>query len=57
MVLNTVKVEVYDVQLEDMYLTFNPYLDNITPVRTITELNYPQRVAVSDDGYVIVTEY
>ena len=53
MVLNTVKVEVYDVQLEDMYLTFNPYLDNITPVRTITELNYPQRVAVSDDGYVI----
>ena len=57
MVLNTVKVEVYDVQLEDMYLTFNPYLDNITPVRTITELNCPWGVAVSDDGHVIVTEY
>ena len=56
---HTVKVQVYDVQLEDtsLFIPFNPYLDNITPVRTITELNSPWRVAVSDDGYVIVTEY
>ena len=56
---HTVKVQVYDVQLEDtsLFIPFNPYLDNITPVRTITKLNSPWRVAVSDDGYVIVTEY
>ena len=55
---HTVKVQVYDVQLEDtsLFITFNPYLDNITPVRTITEFNYPWGVAVSDDNYVIVTE-
>ena len=55
---HTVKVQVYDVQLEDtsIFIPFNPYLDNITPVRTITELNHPQGVAVSDDGHVIVTE-
>ena len=54
----TVKVQVYDVQLEDtsLVIPFNPCLDNITPVRTITELNHPQGVAVSDDGHVIVTE-
>ena len=56
---HTVKVQVYDVQLEDTSLAipFNPCLDNITPVRTITELNRPWGVAVSDDGHVIVTEY
>ena len=55
---HTVKVQVYDVQLEDtsLFIPFNPYLDNITPVRTITELNHPWGVAVSDDGHVIVTE-
>ena len=55
---HTVKVQVYDVQLEDtsLFIPFNPCLDNITPVR-ITELNWPWRVAVSDDGHVIVTEY
>ena len=55
---HTVKVQVYDVELEDtsLFIPFNPYLDNITPVRTITELNYPWGVAVSDDGHVIVTE-
>ena len=55
---HTVKVQVYDVQLEDtsLVIPFNPYLDNITPVRTITELHHPWRVAVSDDGHVIVTE-
>ena len=55
---HTVKVQVYDVELEDtsLVIPFNPYLDNITPVRTITELNHPWGVAVSDDGHVVVTE-
>ena len=53
-----VKVQVYDVELENtsLFIPFNPYLDNITPVRTITELHRPWGVAVSDDGHVIVTE-
>ena len=55
---HTAKVQVYDVELEDISLLipFNPYLDNITPVHTITELKDPCGVAVSDDGHVIVTE-
>uniref|UniRef100_A0A1X7T0N0 RING-type domain-containing protein n=1 Tax=Amphimedon queenslandica TaxID=400682 RepID=A0A1X7T0N0_AMPQE len=55
---HTVKVQVYDVHLEDtsLVIPFNPYLDNITPVRTITELNCPWGVAVTDDNHVIVTE-
>ena len=55
---HTVKVQVYDVPLEDtsLFIPFNPYLDDITPVCTITELNRPYGVALSDDGYVIVTE-
>ena len=56
---HTVKVQVYDVQLEDisLVLPFNPYLDNITPVRTITELKGPWGVAVSDDGHIVVSEW
>ena len=52
------KVQVYDVQLEDtsLFIPFNPYLDNITPVRTITELKGPWGVAVNDDNHIIVTE-
>ena len=55
---HTVKVQVYDVELEDtsLFIPFNPYLDNITPVGTINGLNDPWGVAVSDDGHVIVTE-
>ena len=55
---HTVKVRVYDVQLEDTSLVvpFNPYLKSITPVRTITELNGAWGVAASD-SHVIVTEY
>ena len=55
---HTVKVQVYDVQLEDtsLFIPFNPYLDNITPVRTITEFKGPWGVAVSDDNHVIITE-
>uniref|UniRef100_A0A1X7TLB1 SMP-30/Gluconolactonase/LRE-like region domain-containing protein n=1 Tax=Amphimedon queenslandica TaxID=400682 RepID=A0A1X7TLB1_AMPQE len=50
---HTVKVQVYDVHLEDTSLAipFNPYLDNITPVHTITELKHPWGVAeISMDG-------
>uniref|UniRef100_A0A1X7TKG5 SMP-30/Gluconolactonase/LRE-like region domain-containing protein n=1 Tax=Amphimedon queenslandica TaxID=400682 RepID=A0A1X7TKG5_AMPQE len=56
---HTVKVQAYNVQLEDTSLAFpfNPYLDNITPIRAITELNHPSGVAVSDDNHVIITEY
>uniref|UniRef100_A0A1X7TV59 RING-type domain-containing protein n=1 Tax=Amphimedon queenslandica TaxID=400682 RepID=A0A1X7TV59_AMPQE len=56
---HTVKVQVYDVHLEDtsLIIPFNPYLDSVTPVRTITELNRPWGVAVSDDNHVIITEY
>uniref|UniRef100_A0A1X7VIF9 Uncharacterized protein n=2 Tax=Amphimedon queenslandica TaxID=400682 RepID=A0A1X7VIF9_AMPQE len=55
---HTVKVQVYDVHLEDtsLVIPFNPYLDNITPVRTTTELEGPSGVAVTDDNHVIITE-
>ena len=56
---HTVKVQVYDVQLEDtsLVIPINPYLDNITPVCTITDLKQPRGVAVSDDNHVIITEW
>ena len=56
---HTVKVQVYDAELENtsLFIPFNPYLGNITPVSTITELNHPWGVAVTDDGHVIVTEF
>ena len=55
---HTVKVQIYGVQLEDtsLVIPFNPYLNKITPVRTITELYRPWGVAVSDDNHVIITE-
>ena len=55
---HTVKVQVYDVELEDtsLVIPFNPYLDNITPVHTIVGLKRAWGIAVSDDGHVIVTE-
>ena len=55
---HTVKVQVYDDKLEDtsLVIPFNPYLDNITPVRIMNGLNHPWGVAVSDEGHVIVTE-
>ena len=55
---HTVKVQVYDIQLEDtsLVIPFNPYLDKITLVRTITELKQPRGVTVSDDNHVIITE-
>ena len=56
--IHTVKVQVYDIQLKDtsLVIPFNPYLDNITPVRTVTKLKNPWGVAVSDDNLVIITE-
>ena len=56
---HTVKVQVYDVQLEvtSLVIPFNPYLDNITPVCTITGFKRPWGVAVSDDNHVIIAEY
>uniref|UniRef100_A0A1X7V0N7 RING-type domain-containing protein n=1 Tax=Amphimedon queenslandica TaxID=400682 RepID=A0A1X7V0N7_AMPQE len=55
---HTLKVQVYDVHLEDtsLVISFNPYLDNITPVCTITELECPYGVAVIDNNDVIITE-
>uniref|UniRef100_A0A1X7V027 RING-type domain-containing protein n=1 Tax=Amphimedon queenslandica TaxID=400682 RepID=A0A1X7V027_AMPQE len=52
---HTVKVQVYDVHLEDASLVIL-CLDNITPVHTTTELKRPWGVAISDDNHVIITE-
>ena len=54
-----VDVQVNDVQVDSgnsVVIPFNPYLDNITPFRTITGLNDPWGVAVTDDGHIIVSE-
>ena len=54
-----IDVQVQNVQLEDASLVvpINPYLDSITPVQTITDLGWPYRVTVHDDGRIIATEY
>ena len=53
-----VNVQANDVQVDGtlVVIPFNPYLDKITPVRTISELNKPWEVAVTDDGHIIVSE-
>ena len=53
-----VNVQVNDVQVDgtSVVIPFNPYLDNITQVCTIPKLKRPCRVAVTDDGHVIVSE-
>uniref|UniRef100_A0A1X7T6B0 RING-type domain-containing protein n=1 Tax=Amphimedon queenslandica TaxID=400682 RepID=A0A1X7T6B0_AMPQE len=55
---HTVKVQVYDIFLEDtsLVIPFNPYLDKITPVHIITEFEHPCGVAVTDDNHIIITE-
>uniref|UniRef100_A0A1X7TUV8 RING-type domain-containing protein n=1 Tax=Amphimedon queenslandica TaxID=400682 RepID=A0A1X7TUV8_AMPQE len=57
---HTVKVQVYDVHLEDTSLAipFNPYLDSIPSLYILEPVfNRPWGVAVSDDNqHVIVTE-
>ena len=54
-----INVQVNDVQLNgtSLVIPFNPYLDNITPIRAITELNKPYGVAATDDGHIIVSEW
>uniref|UniRef100_A0A1X7TMB8 RING-type domain-containing protein n=1 Tax=Amphimedon queenslandica TaxID=400682 RepID=A0A1X7TMB8_AMPQE len=54
---HTVKVQVYDVHLEDtsLVIPFNPYLYSITQVCTVAELNGPYGVSVSGNR-VIITE-
>ena len=53
-----VNVQVNNVQLKStsLVIPFNPYLAKNTSIHTIDGLNRPFGVAVSDDGYVIVTE-
>ena len=55
--VHTVKIQVYDVHLEDtsLFIPFNPYLDDITPVCTITKLKTPYGVAFNDN-HVLITE-
>ena len=55
---HTVKVQVEGIQLEDKFVSvpFNPYHDKIAPVRIVKNINGPRRVAVSDDGHVIVIQ-
>uniref|UniRef100_A0A1X7T234 B box-type domain-containing protein n=1 Tax=Amphimedon queenslandica TaxID=400682 RepID=A0A1X7T234_AMPQE len=54
---HTVKVQVYDVLLEDASLVvpINPYLKNIAPLHVVDELKGPWGVAVSNNC-VLVTE-
>ena len=56
--MHTLKVQLFDAQLEgtSIAIPFNPYLDNITP-HTVTKLNCPWGVVVSDDNHVIITEH
>ena len=53
-----VNVQINDVQVDgtSLMIPFNPYLDNITSVCTIPELNRPWGVAVTDDGHIILSE-
>uniref|UniRef100_A0A1X7TST0 RING-type domain-containing protein n=2 Tax=Amphimedon queenslandica TaxID=400682 RepID=A0A1X7TST0_AMPQE len=55
---HTVKVQIYDVHLEDTLLVipFNPYLDSIIPARIITGLKRLWGVAVTDDNHLVITE-
>ena len=51
-------VQVNDVQIDStsLVIPFNPYLVNITPLRTITGVKNPWGVALTDDGHIIVSE-
>ena len=56
---HTVKVQVYDVHLEDtsLVIPINPFFYSVTPaVHTISELERPWGVAVTDDNHLIITE-
>ena len=53
-----VNVQVNDIQVDSTTLPipFNPYLDNIAPVRTISGFNRPWGIALTDDGHIIVSD-
>ena len=53
-----INVQVNDTQINStsLVIPFNPYLENITPVRTITNLNKPWGVGITIDGQVVVSE-
>ena len=55
---HTVKVQVGKVQLKNTLIEIpvNPHCCKITPVYTITEVQYPLRIAISAESKVIVTE-
>ena len=55
---HTVKVQVGKIQLKDtsIVIPVNPYLGKITPLHKITEFQYPRRVAVSEEGDIVVSE-
>ena len=54
-----VNVQVDNIQVDNttVVIPFNPYLNNIIPVCTISELNWPWGVAVTNDGHIIVSEF
>ena len=54
-----VNVQVNNVQVNgtSLVIPFNSYLDNITPVHIIPDLNRPWGVAVINDGHIIVSEH
>ena len=53
-----VNIQVNDVEVDStsLVIPFNPYLDSIAPLRTITGVKNPWGVAVTDDGCIIVSE-
>ena len=53
-----VNIQVNNVHVDSIsvVILFNPYLNNITPVRTISELYRPWGVAVTNDGHIVVSE-
>ena len=53
-----VNIQINNIQVNStsVVIPFNPYLDNITPVHTISELYRPWGVAVTNDGHIIVSE-
>ena len=61
---HAVKVQIYDVELEDtlLIIPFDPYRKKITPVHIIdhvstTKFKHPWGVTISNNGHLIVTEY
>ena len=54
-----VKLKSQNVQLDDasLVVSFNPFLDDIAPVRTVSEVKGPCDVAISNDGHIVVAEW